>query len=200
MAGYPQPIADLIKQLSKLPGIGQKSAMRLVLHLLSMRSEELASLAQAIGQLKECITLCSICHTFTDREPCSICADERRDRHVICVVEGPADLLAIEQTAYYRGLYHVLHGVLSPLDGIGPDNLKINSLMRRIASSGGVEEVILATNPTVEGEATADYIQGLLKSSNISVTRIASGVPVGGDLKFADPVTLKRAFDGRMRI
>jgi recombination protein RecR len=199
MTVYPQPIADLIKQLSKLPGIGQKSAMRLVLHLLNTRHEDLKSLAQAIGQLQERITLCSICHTFTDREPCSICADERRDRHVICVVEGPADLLAIEQTVYYRGLYHVLHGVLSPLDGIGPENLKINSLVRRV-ESGGVDEVILATNPTVEGEATANYIQGLLKARAVAVTRIASGVPVGGDLKFADPVTLKRALDSRSRI
>jgi recombination protein RecR len=199
MTVYPQPIADLVKQLSKLPGIGQKSAMRLVLYLLNMQHEDLKSLAQAIGQLQERITLCGICHTFTDRESCSICADERRDRHVICVVEGPADLLAIEQTGHYRGLYHVLHGVLSPLDGIGPENLKIDSLIRRV-ESGGIEEVILATNPTVEGEATANYIQGLLKSGTVSVTRIASGVPVGGDLKFSDPVTVKRALDSRSRL
>jgi len=198
MTAYPQPIADLVKQLSKLPGIGQKSAMRLVLYLLNVQHKDLTSLAQAISQLQERITLCSICHTFTDQEICSICADERRDRQVICVVEGPADLLAIEQTGHYRGLYHVLHGVLSPLDGIGPENLKIDSLIRRV-ESGGIEEVILATNPTIEGEATANYVQGLLKSGTVSVTRIASGVPVGGDLKFSDPVTVKRSLDTRSR-
>jgi recombination protein RecR len=199
MTGYPGPITELVKRLSKLPGIGEKSAMRMALYLLDRPEEEVRLLGMAIAELKERITFCSQCHTFTDRETCSICEDPRRDRQVICVVEEPGDLLAVEQAGYYRGLYHVLHGVISPLDGVGPENLKIDSLMHR-AQSGAVKEIILATNPTVEGEATAHYLFEVLKDAPVLVSRIASGLPVGGDVKFADTMTLKRALEGRSRM
>ncbi len=199
MNAYPKPITDLVKELMRLPGIGEKSALRMGLFLLHLEERDVKSLGTAILQLRERITLCTECNTFTDQEVCGICSDARRDHHVICVVEEPGDLLALEKTGHYRGVYHVLNGVLSPLEGVGPEQLKIDSLMRR-ARSEEVTEIILATNPTVEGEATANYLYDRLKDLSVRVTRIASGIPVGGDMKFADTMTLKRAFDGRSRM
>ena len=189
-------MTDLIKRLSRLPGIGEKSAMRMVLFLLDQPDDEIINLGESIGQLKNRIRFCSLCHTLTDLEVCSICGDGKRDRQKVCVVEEPADLLAIEQSGSYRGLYHVLHGAISPLDGVGPENLKIDTLSHRIKSEG-LKEVILATNPTAEGEATAYYLYELLKDEPVTVTRIAFGLPMGGDIKFTDNMTLRKALDKR---
>ena len=189
-------MTDLIKRLSRLPGIGEKSAMRMVLFLLDQPDDEIINLGESIGQLKNRIRFCRLCHTLTDLEVCSICGDGKRDRQKVCVVEEPADLLAIEQSGSYRGLYHVLHGAISPLDGVGPENLKIDTLSHRIKSEG-LKEVILATNPTAEGEATAYYLYELLKDESVTVTRIAFGLPMGGDIKFTDNMTLRKALDKR---
>ncbi len=196
---YPEPLALLIECLQKLPGIGPKTAQRLALHLLHVPLEEAETLAQAILEAREKIFFCSLCGNLTDVDPCSICQDETRDRSLICVVEWPKDLFALERTREYRGLYHVLHGVLSPMDGIGPDDLKIAELLRRV-KDGQIKEVVLALNPSVEGEATALYLSQLLKPLGVKVTRIAHGLPVGGELEFADTATLSRAFLGRSEI
>lgn len=193
-----KPVARLVEELSRLPGIGPKTASRLTFYLLRAPKEQAKALSQAIGELRERIVTCQICYNITEASPCDICRDEERDRSLFCVVEEPLDVMAIERTGY-KGLYHVLGGVISPLEGIGPENLKIVQLLRRLEREP-VKEVILATNPSLEGESTAMYIRRLLSSSPIKVTRIAHGLPVGGDLEYADQVTLTRALEGRREI
>lgn len=195
---YAGPIARLVRELAKLPGIGEKTAARLSFHILRAPAEDAAALAAAIAEVKQKIRFCSVCCDLTDRDPCAICADARRDPTLVCVVAQPQDVVAIERAGGYRGRYHVLHGILSPLDGVGPDDLRVAELIKRCAS--GVEEVILATSPSVEGEATAVYISKLVRPLGIRATRIATGVPMGGELEYADHVTLARAIDGRREI
>ena len=190
------PIENLIEQFAKLPGIGRKSAERLAFHILNMPKEYALDMAKSLLEAKDKICFCEKCQHLTDVSPCAICNDARREKSIICVVESPKDVIAIEKMREYRGLYHVLHGALSPMDGVGPDDLKISSLLERIAT-GEVEEVIMATNPNVSGEATAMYLCKLLKPLGVRVTRIAHGIPVGGDLEYADEVTLLRAMEGR---
>ncbi len=191
-----EPITRLIEQLGKLPGIGPKTAARLAYHLLRAPDTESRELAEAIVAVKEKTVLCSLCQNVSDSDPCAICTSEERDRTTICVVREPLDILALEKTGQYQGHYHVLHGVLSPMDGIGPDDLKINELLRRL-EGGIVQEVILATNPNLEGEATAMYIQRLVSPLGVSVTRLARGLPMGSDLEYADEVTLTHALERR---
>ena len=197
---YAGPIARLIQQLARLPGIGEKTAARLAFHILRAPASDAAALATAIGEVKSKIRFCSVCCDLTDRDPCAICADARREGGQVCVVAQPQDVVAIERAGGFRGRYHVLHGVLSPLDGVGPDDIHVAELVKRC--SGGpdwphLDEVILATSPSVEGEATAVYIAKLLRPLGIRATRIATGVPMGGELEYADQVTLARALDGR---
>ena len=194
-----EPIARLIEELNKLPGIGPKSAQRLTYYLLRAPTTEVGALAEAIKNLKEKLTLCSRCLNITDSDPCAICRDEERDRTKICIVEEPIDILPLERTKKYKGLYHVLHGVIAPTDGIGPDELKVKELLSRL-NDGLVKEIILATNPNLEGEATAMYIQRLIAPLGIRVTRLARGLPYGGDLEYADDVTLSRALEGRQEM
>lgn len=193
------PIARLVKELAKLPGVGEKTAQRLAFHLLEAGPEYASDLAAAIVAVVRDVRLCSSCQTLTDHDPCPICSDPRRDARLLCVVEGVPDLLAIERTHEFRGLYHVLHGALSPLDGVGPGDLKIRELIVRLEKQPA-DEVVLATNPDVEGEATALYLTKLLKPIGVRVTRIAQGVPMGGDLEYADQVTLARALAGRREL
>ena len=190
------PLQRLIDRLERLPGIGHKSAQRLAFHILSMPQEMADELVSAVTDAREKIRECSVCHNLTDGELCPICRSTDRDRTVICVVEDPRDVLAFERTREYRGSYHVLHGTISPMDGIGPDRLRIKELLTRVANED-ISEVIMATNPTVEGEATAMYIGKLLAPFGITVTRLAYGIPVGGDLEYADEVTLRRSLEGR---
>jgi recombination protein RecR len=199
MAYYPEPVARLIEALQRLPGIGPKTAQRLTFFLLKRPADEVRELSAALLAVKERIVYCRICFNVTDEDPCRICADLRRDDHVLCVVEEPNDLLAMERTGEFRGRYHVLLGALSPLDGIGPDDIKVRELLARL-DAGGVSEVILATNPNVEGEATALYLAKLIRPLGMRVTRIARGLPVGGDLEYADQVTLSKALEGRREI
>ncbi len=194
----PDPLVHLIEELQRLPGIGPKSAQRLAFHVLKTPREHADRLADALREVKDRVTHCSICHNITDADPCEFCRDERRDRQVICVVEEPQNVSGIERTREFRGLYHVLMGALSPLQGIGPDDLKIKSLLGRIQN--GVSEVILATNPNVDGEATALYLARLLKPLGVKVTRIAMGVPVGSDLEYTDEVTMHKALEGRREV
>jgi recombination protein RecR len=196
MREYAPPVEALIEEFRKLPGIGAKSAQRLAFHIIKASKEEATKLAHAILELKESIRTCSTCHNITDVDPCGYCTDTARDRTMICVVEESHNLLSIEKTREYHGLYHVLEGVLSPLHGIGPDQLQIKTLLERLRS-GEVKEIIVATNPNVEGEATALYISKLIKPLGVKVTRIATGVPVGSDLDYADQVTVTRAMEGR---
>jgi len=196
MRDYAAPVQTLIEEFKKLPGIGFKSAQRLAFHIIRTSRNDAERLAHAILQLKESIRYCSICNNITDIDPCRYCSDPSRDRSIICVVEEPHNLIAIEKTREFHGLYHVLLGVLSPLQGIGPEQLRIQGLLERI-KDGTVNEVIIATNPSVEGEATALYLSKLIKPSDIKVTRIAMGVPVGGDLDYADEVTVSKALEGR---
>jgi recombination protein RecR len=193
------PIARLVKELAKLPGIGEKSAQRLAFHILEAGPAYAGDLAAAIAGVVRDVRLCSSCQTLTDDDPCRICRDEKRDPKLLCVVEGVPDLLAIERTHEFRGRYHVLHGALSPLDGVGPGDLKIRELILRLEREP-VDEIVLATNPDVEGEATALYLTKLLKPIGMKVTRIAQGVPMGGDLEYADQVTLARALAGRREL
>jgi len=196
-------VDNLVAQLSHLPGIGQRTAQRLAFHLLSTGKEEALALATAIGEVKERVRFCDVCGNLTEAELCTICLDERRDRTVVCVVEQPVDVISLERTHEYRGLYHVLGGSLSPLDGVEPEHLRIAELIRRVGE-GGIDEVVLATNPNMTGEATAAYVAGRLRQSNggdrVRVTRLASGLPVGGDLEYADEVTLGRALAGRREL
>jgi len=193
---YPPPIANLIAQFGRLPGIGPKTAQRLAFHLLESPASEAQALADAIVTARQQIRFCSVCQNLTDQDPCAVCRDPRRDQGLVCVVESPRDVAAMEKIHDYRGTYHVLHGVISPLDGVGPDDLRIASLVQRVRQ-GGIREVILATNPDVEGEATALYMQRLLQPLGVRVTRIARGIPAGGDLDYVDEVTLARALEGR---
>lgn len=193
---YPAPLARLIDELSKMPTVGPKTAQRLAFHILRLPPEEAQALAEAILDVKARMRHCSTCFTVTDVDPCATCTDPRRDAAILCVVEDPRDVIALERTREFRGRYHVLHGAISPLDGIGPDDLKIPELLARV-QEGGVREVIVATNPRVEGEATAIYLARVLKPLGVRVTRIAHGLPVGGDLEYADELTLARALEGR---
>ncbi len=199
MAYYPEPVARLIDALQRLPGIGPKTAQRLTFYMLKRPPDEVRELGDAVLAMKEKIVYCRTCFNVTDEDPCRICTDPRRDDQVICVVEEPNDLLAMERTGEYRGRYHVLLGALSPLDGIGPDDLKIRELLARLDGKD-TAEVILATNPNVEGEATALYLAKLLRPLAVRITRIARGLPVGGDLEYADQVTLSKALEGRREI
>ena len=199
MEQYALPIANLIEQLSKLPGIGRKTAQRLAFYILEMGDLDAEKLSKSIVNAKEKIKLCSICCNLTDIDPCSLCRDDSRDKSIICVVEGAKDIIAMERSREYKGEYHVLHGVISPMDNIGPNDIKVKELLSRL-SDGKVKEVILATNPTVEGEATALYLTKLIKPLGIKVTRIAHGIPVGGDLEYFDEVTLSKAMENRREL
>ncbi|MGB9588638.1 MAG: recombination mediator RecR [Armatimonadota bacterium] len=199
MMYYPKPLAKLVGALEKMPGIGPKSAQRLAFYILRMPDDESRLLTEAIQEVRQKITQCKICHNFADQEVCEICASDKRDKSIICVVAEPRDVIAMERTNEYTGTYHVLQGVISPMDGIGPDMLRIRELQQRIASNP-IKEVILATNPTIEGDTTAMYLAGILKPLGVKVTRIAHGMPVGGDLDYADQATLIRALEGRREI
>ncbi|MFN7915728.1 MAG: recombination mediator RecR [Vicinamibacterales bacterium] len=196
---FPEPLTRLVEELQRLPGVGPKSAQRLAFHMLKAPREHAERLAAAIRDLKERVTYCSICNNITDTDPCEYCGSQERDRHVICVVEEPQNVSGIERIGEFRGLYHVLMGAISPLQGVGPDDLKIKGLLARIGD-GSVTEVILATNPNVEGETTALYLARLLKPLGVKVTRIAVGVPVGSDLEYADQWTMGRALEGRREV
>ncbi len=198
-SGLSGPMARLIDELSKLPGIGPKSAQRLAYHLLRVPEDQARDLAAAITEMKARSMLCAVCQNITETSPCSLCRDVGRDNTKICVVAEPLDLLALERARGYRGLYHVLHGVISPMDGIGPEQLKVRELLMRL-QDGGVQEIIMATNPTVEGEATAMYLHRLIAPLGITVTRLARGLPAGADLEYADEVTLSRAMEGRQEV
>ncbi len=194
----PDPLVRLIEELQRLPGIGPKSAQRLAFHILKTPREHTDRLVDAVRDVKERVTYCSICNNITDADPCGFCSDSGRDHHTICVVEEPQNVSAIEKTREFKGLYHVLMGAISPLQGIGPDDLKIKSLLARV--NNGVGEIILATNPNVEGEATAIYLARLLKPLGVKVTRIAMGVPVGSDLDYADEITMHKSLEGRREV
>jgi len=196
---YPKSLAKLVGALEKLPGIGPKSAQRIAFHILRESDEEARALTEAITEVKDKITQCKICYNFSDQEICDICASDKRDKATICVVAEPRDVIAMEKTNEYKGTYHVLQGVISPMDGIGPDMLRIRELQQRVTSNP-VKEVILATNPTVEGDTTAMYLAAILKPLGLKVTRIAHGMPVGGDLDYADQATLIRALEWRREI
>jgi len=199
MALHAKPIDNLIEALTRLPGIGRKTASRLAFHILRSSLSEAQGLARAILDVKEKIHLCSICFNLTDEDPCWICRDERRAREILCVVEGPNDLIAIENTGAFKGRYHVLHGTISPLEGVGPEDIKMRELLERIHREG-VVEVILATNPTVEGEATALYLNDQIRPLRIRVTRIAYGIPMGGEIEYSDGMTLSKALEGRREV
>jgi len=195
----PEPLTELIEQLKRLPGIGAKGAQRLAFHILKTPREDAERLCDAIVGVKERVTYCSVCNNITDTDPCVFCTGPSRDQHVICVVEEPQNVSVVEKTGGFKGAYHVLMGVLSPLHGIGPDDLKIKGLLNRVAD-GRAEEVILATSPTVEGEATALYLARLLKPLGVRVTRIAMGIPVGSDIEYADEITMTRVMEGRREV
>lgn len=199
MKYYAKPLNRLISELSKLPGIGGKTAQRLAFHILSMEDRDAQALAEAILDAKQNMKYCSVCGNLTDEDPCAICSDQTRDKSMICVVESPKDVIAMEKIREYRGYYHVLHGAISPMDGIGPADINLQSLITRLQDEA-VKELIIATNPTIEGEATAMYIARLIKPSGIKVSRIAHGIPVGGDLEYADEVTLLKAVEGRREL
>jgi len=197
--GAAAPVARLIEELHRLPGVGPKGAQRLAYHLLRTSREEAQALADAIVEVKERISLCSLCQNTTDVDPCLLCVDDARDRSQVCVVEEPLDILAVERARGYRGLYHVLHGAISPMEGVGPEQLKVRELLERLRD-GSVKEVIMATNPNLEGEATAMYVGRLLAPLGLRVTRLARGLPVGGDLEYADDQTLARALENRQEL
>ena len=194
------PLNKLINELSKLPGIGGKTAQRLAFHILALEESEATALANSIVNAKRSLHYCSVCGNLTDTDPCEICSDESRDRTKVCVVETPQDVIAMERIREFKGLYHVLHGAISPVEGIGPNEINLKSLITRLQQHDEIDEIIVATNPNIEGEATAMYIARLLKPSGIKVTRIAHGIPVGGDLEYADEVTLLKAMEGRREI
>ena len=196
---YAGPVQELIDELGRLPGVGPKSAQRLAFHLLKLPKDDALRLARAITEVKDRITFCRTCWNVSEGEQCELCADARRDPHVVCVVEEPRDIVAVEKTQEYRGRYHVLHGAINPIEGIGPDQLKVKELLDRLGPEG-ITEVILCTNPNIEGEATAMYLARLLTPLGVKVTRIASGLPVGGDLEYADELTLGRALEGRREV
>ena len=199
MSRFAEPMARLIEELKKLPGVGSKTAQRFAFHILRTSEEDAELLADAVRQVKASLHLCSICNNITDVDPCTYCTNPTRNQRLVCVVEEPTNIAAIEKIRNYNGVYHVLHGTLSPLHGVGPEQLRISNLERRV-ESGGVDELILATNPTVEGEATATYLSRLFKSSGVKVTRIATGVPAGSDIEYADEVTMQKAIEGRREL
>jgi len=199
MSNYARPLNNLINQLSKLPGIGGKTAQRLAFFILSMDEKEATAIADAIVEGKRSMKYCTICGNLTDKDPCGICSDASRDQKTVCVVESAKDVAAMERIREYRGLYHVLHGVISPMEGVGPEDINLKSLISRLRVSD-IDEVILATNPNIEGEATAMYIARLIKPSGIKATRIAHGIPVGGDLEYTDEITLSKAIEGRREL
>lgn len=196
MAKFAEPLARLIEELKKLPGIGSKSAQRMAFHILRASDRDAEALAQAVREVKANLRLCSLCNNITDVDPCSYCSSPTRNQRVVCVVEEPTNIAAIEKTRQYNGAYHVLHGAISPLHGIGPEQLRTGNLVRRV-EEGQVDEVIVATNPTVEGEATAGYLADLIKRPGLRVTRIATGIPAGSDIEYADEVTMTKAMQGR---
>ena len=196
---YPEPISKLIEGFMKLPGIGPKTAGRLAFYVLKMKEDDVLDLAKALVNAKRNLSYCTVCSNITDIDPCHICRDQSRDQSMICVIQEPKDVTAMERTREYEGLYHVLHGAISPMDGIGPEDIRIAELLKRLEDER-VEEVILATNPTIEGEATSMYISRLIKPFGLKVTRIAHGLPVGGDLEYADEVTLTKALEGRREL
>jgi recombination protein RecR len=199
MTRFAEPMARLIEELKKLPGVGGKSAQRFAFYILRASDEDAELLANAIREVKASLRLCSVCNNITDVDPCIYCTSATRNLRMVCVVEEPTNIAAIEKTRHYNGVYHVLHGALSPLHGIGPEQLRIGNLVKRV-ESGGVDELIVATNPTVEGEATATYLSRLFKSATVKVTRIATGVPVGSDIEYADEVTMQKAMEGRREL
>jgi recombination protein RecR len=196
---YPEPIAKLIDSFSRLPGVGPKTAARLAFHVLRMKEEDVIDFAKALVNVKRNLQYCSVCCNITDTDPCRICSDRNRDRSVICVVQEAKDLVAMERTKEFHGMYHVLQGAISPMEGVGPDDIRVAELLKRLADED-VQELILATNPNVEGEATAMYLSKLVKPFGLKVTRIAHGLPVGGDLEYADEVTLSKALEGRREL
>jgi recombination protein RecR len=199
MAKFAEPMAQLIEELKKLPGVGNKSAQRLAFHILRSSGDDAEALAAAIRDVKDKLHLCSTCNNITDVDPCIYCASPTRNQRVICVVEEPTNIASVEKTKSYNGVYHVLHGAISPLHGVGPEHLRINSLLHRV-ENGAADEIILATNPTVEGEATAHYLTQVLRKSGARLTRIATGIPAGADIEYADEVTMSRAMEGRREI
>jgi recombination protein RecR len=198
-SGAAAPVARLIEELHKLPGVGPKGAQRLAYHLLRATAEEARALADAIVEVKDKISLCSVCQNTTDVDPCIVCSDEGRDRSIICVVEEPLDILALERTRAHKGLYHVLHGSISPMEGVGPEQLKVRELLERLRDHS-VKEVIMATNPNLQGEATSMYVSRLVQPLGVRVTRLARGLPMGGDLEYADDLTLARALENRQEL
>jgi len=198
MPRFAEPMARLIDELKKLPGVGSKSAQRVAFHILRSSEEDATALASAIHDVKASLHLCSICNNITDVDPCTYCASPTRNQHQICVVEEPTNIAAVEKTRHYNGVYHVLHGAISPIHGVGPEQLRIANLMKRVEE--GADEVILATNPTVEGEATATYLSSQLRRTGLKVTRIATGIPAGSDIEYADEVTMLKAIEGRREL
>lgn len=199
MAKFAEPMTQLIEELRKLPGVGNKSAQRLAFHILRSSGDDAEALAAAIRNVKDKLHLCSICNNITDVDPCVYCSSATRNQRVICVVEEPTNIASVEKTKSYNGVYHVLHGAISPLHGVGPEHLRIHSLLRRV-EDGHADEVIIATNPTVEGEATAHYLTQVLRKNGVKLTRIATGIPAGADIEYADEVTMSRAMEGRREI
>ncbi len=199
MSRFAEPMARLIEELKKLPGVGSKSAQRLAFHILRSSDDDAEGLASAVRDLKAQLRLCSICNNITDVDPCSYCTNVTRNHRLVCVVEEPTNIAAIEKTKHFNGVYHVLHGTISPLHGVGPEHLRISNLTRRV-DAGEVDEVILATNPTIEGEATAHYLADALKKLRVKVTRIATGVPAGSDIEYTDEVTMHKAMEGRREL
>jgi len=196
---FAEPMARLIEELKKLPGVGSKSAQRMAFHILRSSEDDAEALAGAVRDLKQKLHLCSVCNNITDVDPCSYCASPTRNQRLVCVVEEPTNISSIEKARFYNGVYHVLHGAISPLHGVGPEQLRIPSLLKRI-ESGSLDEVIIATNPTIEGEATAVHLSGLLKRPGLKVTRIATGIPAGSDIEYADEVTMLKAMEGRREL
>ena len=197
---YPEAISRLIESFTKLPGIGPKTAVRLAFHVLEMEEDDVLMFGKALVSAKRDISYCSICGNITDKDPCYVCSDKHRNRTIVCVVQDSRDVIAMEKMRDYQGLYHVLHGAISPMEGIGPEDINVSSLLTRLQADEAITEIILATNPNIEGEATAMYLSRLLKPTGIRVTRIAHGLPVGGDLEYADEVTLSRAMEGRREL
>jgi recombination protein RecR len=199
MSRFAEPMARLIDELKKLPGVGTKSAQRLAFHILRSSEGDANALASAIQEVKASLRLCSVCNNITDIDPCVYCSSPTRNQRLICVVEEPTNIAAIEKTRHYNGVYHVLHGSISPIHGVGPEQLRISNLMKRV-EDGQADEIILATNPTVEGEATATYLYGQLRRAGLKVTRIATGIPAGSDIEYADEVTMLKAIEGRREL